>query len=170
MRNSRLILMFCLLLPLVSSCDLFRRMAGRPTSAQIEQKRAMIEREAAAHRGRLDSLDLVHRRLSDSLAVLDSIRLSDDALIEVRQLTEESRSSLAWRYYVIVGTFGRRENAVRTAAEFEAAGSRAVLISYVNGFTAVGIRPSDSISEAYASLKAVRESGSCPDAWILDNR
>ena len=38
------------MLPLLGGCDLFRKMAGRPTSDQIEQKRAMIEGELAAHR------------------------------------------------------------------------------------------------------------------------
>ena len=97
MRNSRFILMICLLLPLLAGCDLFRKMAGRPTSAQIEQKREMIEAEIAAHQSRLDSLDAVQKQISDSLAVLDSMRFSDDALVEARQLADVSRNSLAFR-------------------------------------------------------------------------
>ena len=92
MRNSRFILMICLLLPLLAGCDLFRKMAGRPTSAQIEQKREMIEAEIAAHQSRLDSLDAVQQQISDSLAVLDSMRFSDDALVEARQLADVSRN------------------------------------------------------------------------------
>ena len=92
MRNSRFILMICLLLPLLAGCDLFRKMAGRPTSAQIEQKREMIEAEIAAHQSRLDSLDAVQKQISDSLAVLDSMRFSDDALVEARQLADVSRN------------------------------------------------------------------------------
>lgn len=170
MRNSRFILMICLLLPLLAGCDLFRKMAGRPTSAQIEQKREMIEAEMAAHQSRLDSLDAVQKQISDSLAVLDSMRFSDDALVEARQLADVSRNSLAFRYYVIVGAFGNRGNAEKYAEEMNTKGMPAVLISYVNGFTAVGVCPTDNITEAYASLRRVRESASCPDAWILDNR
>lgn len=170
MRNCRFILLLCLMLPLLGGCDLFRKMAGRPTSDQIEQKRAMIEGELAAHRSRLDSLDAVQKGISDSLAVLDSIRMSDDALIEVRQLAEETRLALGYRYYIVTGTFGKLPNAENHAAAMEEKGFRAVLIAYANGFTAVGICPSDDISEAYASLRKVREGGVCPDAWILDNR
>lgn len=170
MRKFRFILLLFLTLPLLGGCDLFRKLAGRPTSEQIEQKRVMIERELQAHQGRLDSLYAVQKELSDSLALLDSLRFSDDALIEVRQLAESSRTSLAYRYYVIVGAFGNRENAVRFASELEAKGYASELISYVNGFTAVGICPSDNLSEVYSSLRQVREGGVCPDAWILDNR
>lgn len=170
MREFRYILFLCLMLPLVCSCDLFRKMAGRPTSDQIEQKRAMIEREAAAHQHRLDSLDEAMQDIADSLALLDSIRCSDDALVEARQLSEEARNSLAYRYYVVVGTFGSHSNAEKCAADMNENGYPAVLITYANGFTAVGICPSDNISEVYSSLRKVRDSGSCPDAWILDNR
>lgn len=145
-------------------------MAGRPTSAQIEQKRELIESELTAHEQRLDSLDAVNRRISDSLAVLDSIRLSDDAKIESRQLAEESRSSLAFSYYIIVGTFSARVNAERCAESMNSSGFPAELITYANGFTAVGICPSDNISDVYSSLQRVREDIPCPDAWILDNR
>ena len=85
-------------------------------------------------------------------------------------VADVSRNSLAFRYYVIVGAFGNRGNAEKYAEEMNTKGMPAVLISYVNGFTAVGVCPTDNITEAYASLRRVRESGSCPDAWILDNR
>lgn len=170
MRKIRIIFLLCLTLPLLSGCDFFRKLAGRPTSEQIEQKRAMIEMELQAHQGRLDSLDAVQQQLSDSLALLDSIRLSDDALVEVRQIAEQSRNTLEYRYYVIVGAFGNRENAVRFAGEIGEKGYSAELISYVNGFTAVGICPSDRLAEVYASLREVRDGGICPDAWILDNQ
>ena len=43
----------CLLgLMTLSGCDFFRRLAGRPTSAEIELKREAILREQAAHQAR----------------------------------------------------------------------------------------------------------------------
>lgn len=170
MRNSRYIIMLCLVLPVLGGCDLFRKMAGRPTSEQIEQKRAVIESELSVHQERLDSLDTVQRRISDSLAVLDSMHFSEDAVVESRQLSEETRGSLSYNYYIVVGTFGSRDNAEKYADDMNSKGFPAVLIAYANGFTAVGICPSDNIQDVYASLRRVRESISCPDAWILDNR
>ena len=59
---------------LLGGCDFFRQLAGRPTSRDIEAKRLRIEREAEAHQRRLDSLKLVQKQISDSLATLDSLR------------------------------------------------------------------------------------------------
>lgn len=170
MRKLRAIMILCTCVCVLGGCDLFRKMAGRPTSEEIEAKRARIEAERTAHEDRLGMLDSVHRQISDSLAILDSIKLSNSSLVAVRQLAEDSRNSLTHRYYVIVGTFGKRDNAGRQAARAEEAGYATTLIGYKNGFTAVGICPADRLAEAYASLRLVRDGGFCADAWILDNR
>lgn len=154
---------------IVSSCDLFRKMAGRPTSKEIEAKRLLIEKEQLAHQNRMDSLKLMQDYISDSLAVLDSMRLSKTALVAARQLSEEMKATLKYRYYIIVGAFGKPENARNFAESARQAGYEATLISYQNGFLAVGVSPSDKLSDAYVSLSKVRDSGFCPDAWILDN-
>lgn len=152
----------------VSSCDFFRRVAGRPTSEDIRAKKEMIEREEAEHRARMDSLQNLRKSVADSLAVVDSLRSGDSPLIFSRPLADESVRELANRYYVVIGAFGNADNAAKCASSAEDAGYRPCRIKYRNGFTAVGICATDSISEAYASLKAVR-GGFCKDAWILDN-
>ena len=154
----------------MGGCDLLRKMAGRPTSEDILAKKELILREQEEHRLRLDSVETVRKKLSDSLAVLDSMRLMQDSVVESRDLADASRLSLTSRYYVVIGAFGKASNAERFAAQAESRGYPASLIRYRNGFTAVGICPSDSISEAYRSMMQVRDSGLCPDAWILDNR
>lgn len=164
------ITLLCIVAMLVSGCDLFRKMAGRPTSADIEQKRALIEAQKAAHQERLDSLDAIQKQMADSLAVLDSMKQSGSNLVETRQLTGDTKAGLTARYYVIVGAFGKIENAHKLVAAAEEQSYKAELISYVNGYTAVGICGSNSLSEVYASLQKVRQSGFCPDAWILDNK
>ena len=170
MKKCLLITLLCSVALLVSSCDLFRKMAGRPTSADIEQKRAMIEAQKNAHEERLDSMDAVQKQIADSLAVLDSLRLTNSVVLSSRQLTAESKSSLSARYYVIVSAFGKIENAKKLVAKAEANSYKAELIAYANGFTAVGVCASDNLADAYARLQEVRQSGFCPDAWILDNK
>lgn len=157
-------------LTLFTSCDLFRKMAGRPTSKDIQAKRELIAREQQSHQQRLDSLKLMQKHISDSLAVLDSIRMSSSSLVSVRQLSEQSRASLEHRYYVIVGAFGKSQNARSFAESAREAGYEPSLIVYQNGFIAVGVSPADKITDAYAALNKVRDSGFCPDAWILDNK
>ena len=161
MKKCLLITLLCSVALLVSSCDLFRKMAGRPTSADIEQKRAMIEAQKNAHEERLDSMDAVQKQIADSLAVLDSLRLTNSAVLSSRQLTAESKSSLSARYYVIVGAFGKIENAKKLVAKAEANSYKAELIAYANGFTAVGVCASDNLADAYARLQEVRQSGFC---------
>lgn len=152
----------------VSSCDFFRRVAGRPTSEDIRAKREMIEREEAEHRARMDSLQSLRKSVADSLAVMDSLRSGESPLIFSRPLAEESVRELTSRYYVVIGAFGNAENAAKCASSAEEAGYESSMIKYRNGFTVVGICATDSISVAYASLKTVR-GGFCKDAWILDN-
>ena len=170
MKQIHSIFLLILLSLSLCSCDLFRKIAGRPTSADIEKKRSALEMEQKAHNDRLDSLKLVQTQISDSLAALDSIRMQGSSIVEARQLTDQEKSRLPYSYYVIVGAFGNPENAGRFAQQASEAGYPSTLIRYRNGFTAVGVCPTDRIVDAYESLKTVRQSGFCPDAWILNNR
>ena len=170
MKQFHSIFLLVLLSLSLSSCDLFRKIAGRPTSADIEKKRSALEMEQKAHNDRLDSLKLLQTQISDSLAALDSIRLQGSSIVEARQLTDQEKSRLPYSYYVIVGAFGNPENAGRFAQQASEAGYPSTLIRYRNGFTAVGVCPTDRIVDAYESLKTVRQSGFFPDAWILNNR
>ena len=170
MKQFHSIFLLVLLSLSLSSCDLFRKIAGRPTAADIEKKRSALEMEQKAHNDRLDSLKLLQTQISDSLAALDSIRLQGSSIVEARQLTDQEKSRLPYSYYVIVGAFGNPENAGRFAQQASEAGYPSTLTRYRNGFTAVGVCPTDRIVDASESLKAVRQSGLCPDAWILNNR
>lgn len=170
MKKLTVIMMLFASMLLLGGCDLFRKMAGRPTSADIEAKRKMIERYEAARQRTADSIERVRSMVCDSLAVMDSLANAAAPLIESRPISDDSRRTMNCRYYVIIGAFGNRANAEKRASTAASRGYEATLISYRNGFTAVGICPSDNIVTAYSSLKEVREGGFCPDAWILDNR
>lgn len=156
---------------LVSGCDFFRKLAGRPVSADIEAKRILIEREKELEKHRSDSLEKVRKRESDSLMVVKSLGEHPNMLMKSTRISLASKSVLENDYYVIIGSFGKRENAVAMASKVGEAGYKTVLISYTNGFTAVGVNPSDSMVDAYFSLSKLLKEDFCPaDAWILDNR
>ena len=112
----------------------------------------------------------MQKQISDSLSSLDSLTLVRSSLLASRSLKPESRAALTCRYYVIVGTFSKSENALKRSEECRSNDYESQLIQYSNGFTAVGICPSNSLSKAYSSLQAVRSSSFSPDAWILENR
>ena len=98
MKQFHSIFLLVLLSLSLSSCDLFRKIAGRPTSADIEKKRSALEMEQKAHSDRLDSLKLLQTQISDSLAALDSIRLQGSSIVEARQLTDQEKSRLPYSY------------------------------------------------------------------------
>jgi hypothetical protein len=169
MRAATIIAVFTAMLCLLGGCDFFRQLAGRPTSRDIAAKRVQIEQEAVAHQRRLDSLKAVQKQISDSLATLDSLRNAKEALVSSKHLSSVGQV-LPYRYYVLIGTFGSPGNADRQAARAEAAGYPATLIPLRNGFTAVGISPSNSLIAVSESLKIIQRESFCPsDACILNN-
>ena len=155
---------------LLGGCDFFRSLAGRPTSKQIRAKQERIELAERLHQQRLDSLKQVQKQISDSLAILDSLRTAKESLISTRQLAGGGKYDIPSRSYVMIGSFSSKDNATRQAARAQEAGYPATLIPFRNGFTAVGCCPSDDLTEVYASLQKLRAEEFCPaDAWILNN-
>ena len=155
---------------LLGGCDFFRQLAGRPTSRQIRDKKERIERALQLHQQRLDSLKLVQKQISDSLATLDSIRAAKETMISTRQLSGGGKYDIPHRYYVMIGAFSSSANAARQAARAEKAGYKAAVIPLKNGISAVGVCPTNSLTEICAALKKVRQEPFCPaDAWILKN-
>ena len=149
-----------------SGCDMFRRIAGRPTSADIDAKR----QEIAAADARIEALKKKQRMQADSLAIVDSIRQLETDVHTLSEIGELYSTALDHRYYIIVGSFMKYSNAesmLRTASE---AGYIPVELRF-NGYTAVGLSPADRIEDAFLSLKSVKRESFCPDdVWILVNR
>lgn len=155
---------------LLCGCDSFRRLAGRPTSEDIAAKKEFIEAEKAAHRARLDSLRRVEKALADSLALLDEIKASKIIILTTANIGGAASAHLSKRYYVVIGTFGDKANALGLAGKAEAAGYSTVLIPYRNAFTSVGVGGTDSLAEAWATLGKVSGEKFCPvDVWVLVN-
>ena len=74
MKQSYILLALAVMMT-VTGCDFFRRLAGRPTSEYIEEKKLEILRaEEAAARERLDSLQQEQQAVRDSIAALDSLK------------------------------------------------------------------------------------------------
>lgn len=170
MKRILVIAALAIFVPSVSGCDFFRKLADRPTSAEIEAKRQYIEATEEAHRNRLDSLRMVQKQISDSLAVLDSLKHSHNNIISSGRMGGVASSAMTSRYCIIVGSFADRNNAGKMASMVTEAGYEPIVISYSNGFTAVGICPSNTLTEVYASLKEVKKLKFCPaDAWVLVN-
>ena len=179
--KNRIILAFLVLALATTSCDFLRKVAGRPTSGELEQMRleiADLERikaEQKAEQLRLDSLvaaraEMEARMVADSLALLDSLRQMSGSMLNPTELGGLYTTKLDSRYYIVVGSFRRRANAEKLFTQVSDADYLPTLISFRNGFNAVGVCPNNKLSEVFNDLKAVRKEPFCPsDVWILLN-
>lgn len=165
-------LIMCLLL--VCGCDAFRSLAGRPTSADIEQMRATLEAREAYELWRQDSLAKARARLEDSLAALAQL----DSLKQEKGIVKDlsvfrglsSTMQLENRYYVVLGSFKEVRNAEKYRDTIKEAGFEAVVIRFKNGFNSVGVCPTDSPRALLDSMDKLRQEAFCPkDFWILEN-
>lgn len=176
MKKSYILLALSSLL-MLTGCDFLRRIAGRPTSEMIENKRIEVLRiEEAAQQARLDSLRRVEKDMRDSLAALDSmaalegIRQNGGTILNPAKLGGLFTTKLESRYYIIIGSYRHRGNAETLLKTAAAAGYSPALISFRNGLIAVGLCPVNNLQSALEALKKVRVEPFCPkDVWILLN-
>ena len=166
-----LLLLSALSLLTLGGCDMFRRLAGRPTAKELEQiKMEMLLRQEAQQVARIDSLRRVEKALSDSIAVLDSIRQLHGTILNPSEIGGLFTTRLDFRYYIVVGAFKDRANAENLLSEVREKGYSPVLINFRNGFNAIGIAPANDLFNIFRSLKRVKTEEFCPDdVWILVN-
>ena len=173
MKKIPVILAAVMLLLGVSSCDFFRSLAGRPGSAQIQQKRVLIQKAEARRdsleQARLDSVARAERFAADSLYALDTLGRSG-LLRKASAFSNISRSSLENRYYLVVGAFSNANNAQRLCARYVDAGYRSLVFCYRSGLNAVFVAPSDNIVETLAAYRGVVQLPfASKQTWVLVN-
>lgn len=166
-----ILILFLSGMTLLTGCDFFRSIAGRPTSEEIENKRIEILREQeAVEQARLDSLRRQQQIVRDSIAALDSIRQQGGTILNPAKLGGLFATKLDARYYIIVGSFRQRANAEQMLRNISGMGYAPALISFKNGMIAVGLCPVNTLPDALTSLKKVKSESFCPsDVWILVN-
>ena len=162
---------------LTSSCDFVRKLAGRPTSSELEAKRvAVLEAQQVQHLARLDSMRRVEKQMKDSLEaleahLLDSLSQTKGTILNPSKLGGLYTTKLESRYCIVVGAFRNRAYAEKKLKACNEAGYTATIISFRNGLLAVSICPSESLNETLKTLNSLRGKGVCPkDSWILVNR
>ena len=153
----------------ICSCDMFRSLAGRPTSDQIEQKKVLIALREKAEQARLDSLQKAEKHLADSLAAIDSIRGCGMLVRIPADARGLSSVGLEKKYYVILGTFSERTNADAFSRRFPSEAQPAIF-RLRNGFSVVTACQSDDPQEFFSRLSQLRSQKLISsDAWIYIN-
>ncbi len=151
----------------LGGCDMFRKLAGRPTSGEIERRKVEISRRQAE----IEAMKVEQKQAADSLALLDSLRSMCSKVKHLEDMGDIYTTDLDARYYIIVGSFRKGSNAEAMIKATTAAGYLPVLISFSNGLSAVGVSPTCRLEDALLSLKAVKKEDFCPsDVWVLVNR
>ena len=145
----------------VTGCDFFRVLAGRPTSKEIEAKREEILRSAQDDKVvAQDDKDSVPQQDQDSVQV---VKLETAA--SARPAGEKKR------YYVIMGAFSSKDNAVKYAERIKSFGYEPEFFGFTEGRTAVGVGGTDDPEEAKAFMRELKGQDFCPEGvWILDRK
>lgn len=166
-----LIFIFLISIPLLTGCDALRKLAGRPTKAEIEAKKLeILKRQETAHYARIDSLKKVEKELADSLAKIGTLRQMNGTVLNSGAIGGLFTTKLDYKYYVVVGCFIYRKNAESLFKVVQGKGYVPTIINFRNGFNAVGICHTNDLNNALGSLRKVRYEDFCPDdVWILVN-
>lgn len=177
MKKMTLILALALAASLVSGCDFFRTIAGRPTSREIEAKRARLELASQREQARLDSIALAKAAEEAlALAAVDDSLHAIDTLTQIGKLHKASSyknipsKRLRSRYAVVVGVFSSEQNAERLAGRYRVQGFDAYVLKYYSSLCAVLVSPCDRIADALKAYRRVRAlPNSSKETWVLCN-
>ena len=165
----------------VSSCDLFRSLAGRPTSAEL--KMAIEKQQNPAQQ--MQAITEEPAETTEQTAPEETIAVASPQAKkeEYTMVKREGRMSvpLAYThtnstlkatpehsYYIIVGTYRQRPTLNKMIKDAHDAGYETFLLEYSNGLTSVGLMPCDNLGEAIDAYAKVSKEDFCPkDACIL---
>lgn len=154
----------------LSSCDMMRSLAGRPTSEDIEAKRMLIEEHERQVAEQQALLEAAQKRIADSLAARESIFSMDIVRRYAANVSSLKGMNVGSTYSLIMGTFSEKANAEKLGAKVEAAGYTFKVISFRNGFCVVAACPTDDPVEFVSAVTGLRKEQFCSkDAWILIN-
>ena len=145
----------------VSSCDLFRSLAGRPTSAEL--KSAIEKQQSSAQQ--MQAITEEPAITTEQTAPEETIAVASPQAKkeEYTMVKREGRMSvpLAYThtnstlkatpehsYYIIVGTYRQRPTLNKMIKDAHDAGYETFLLEYSNGLTSVGLMPCDNLGEA----------------------
>lgn len=178
MKRIMILGVFALSLLLSGGCDFLRTVAGRPTSTELQSKRAAIavremeEREAEARERHVrDSLAAVEKHRTDSVAAETFFKESRVSRLRTGSFPGLLTDGFPQKYCIILAGFSQPQNAEQFSAKLKEAGYTPLILHYVRGTRSmVGIDPTDDPAALRATYEKVRAEKFCPrDAWILVN-
>ena len=158
---------------MMTGCDFFRNLAGRPTSEEIAamaEANRLREQAAAA---REDSITSARSAAADSAAIAAAIAAALDTLshMSVIPSTRFKNMDLTGipHYSIVLGAFSVEDNARKFASQISEMGFEARTLTFGNGFTGVGVCCTDDPVALIESFRKVSRQDFCPTSvWILE--
>ena len=165
----------------VSSCDLFRSLAGRPTSAEL--KSAIEKQQSSAQQMQAiteePAITTEQTAPEETIAVASPQAKKEEYTMVKRKgrmsvplaythTNSTLKATPEHSYYIIVGTYRQKPTLNKMIKDAHDAGYETFLLEYSNGLTSVGLMPCDNLGEAIDAYAKVSKEDFCPkDACIL---
>lgn len=165
----RILLIFSILC--ISSCDFLRKVAGRPTEADLQAKAERIELRRQEVRDSISAAleALRAKQIQDSLEAVAVARSLDSLGVKLSSVFRfgEPQEKLGYRYNLIIGVFRNRFIA---DSKYQIASNRGFspfLIPFNGGINALCLCSSDSLGDVLDVYITGRKANVCPsDAWV----
>jgi hypothetical protein len=158
MKTTKFLVVLLVTMTLLSGCDFFRSLLGKPTSEDLEL--IAYQKEAAA-KAKADSIN--------NIIKADTLIADNEKAVESKSIVKQPSSDFNYRYYVIVGSFKNYANAERFSEILLKKNYDVKNFKFKNGYNMVSIFGSIDYYEAHKKLNEIMESEICPDdIWIYD--
>ena len=176
MKRIRVPVTIVLLVLVVTGCDFFRMVAGRPTSSELEARRVentlreRAEREAQARAQAVrDSIAAAEKAVVDSTAAESFFRELRVMRIPSRSLRGLKTDDFPYRYCLVLAGFSQPGHGEKFSEQLKAAGYEPAILRYTrSSSTVVGICPTNRFGDLKEAYEKVRtEKFFSRDAWIF---
>ncbi len=165
MKKSFVVAALVLAMMSVSSCDFFRSLAGRPTSAELKSS-AIKKTETTPKNVPIDTISAPVVETEEYTMVKRQGRLS--VPLAYTHTTSTLKMVPEYKYYILVGTYRKKPTMDKMIAQACDAGYKIYLLEYENGLTSVALMPCNKLEEAIDAYAQVSKEVFCPkDACVL---
>ncbi len=153
----------------ITSCDFFRKVAGRPTSDVIAYKSAALEQKRQQEKDSVNMAAALERSRRDSLSVVGEINALGVKLSDVFYFGDPI-DGLQYKYHLVMGVYRTNKMAQQQLDDLSSKGFQPSTLLFKGGVQAVVLERSDDIAVIASTLKRAKAAGVCPkDAWVHVN-
>lgn len=157
---------FLSMMLLLCSCDFMRKVAGRPLSADISAKAALLEKREREIKDSLDKVAAYKQWKRDQREGADALEQMGCKISEVFSFGQPEEE-LQNVYSVIIGVYRNVAVANRQIADVKAKGYDPYTIHFKGGVQAVVLYSSDDLKAVSETVSSAKGIDACPkDAWI----